>query len=85
MPTMTPDSCELLLTLAADCRAKQKQYFAARKKSDLRIALAAEFALDAFLVKCQTPEQGDDEEALELWQEGDEPEREPTFPGFEEG
>ena len=84
MPTMTPDACELLLTLAADCRAKQKQYFAARKKSDLRIALAAEFALDAYLVKCQTAEENEEEEALELWEESEEPETEPTFPGFSE-
>ena len=84
MPTMTPDACQLLLVLAEDCRAKQKQYFAARKKSDLRIALAAEFALDAYIVKCQTQEDEDENDALELWQDGDEPEREPTFPGFEE-
>ena len=82
MPTLTPDACQLLLVLAEDCRAKQKQYFAARKQSDLRIALAAEFALDAFLVKCQTAEDSEEDDALELW--GDEPEREPTFPGFEE-
>ena len=84
MPTMTPDVCALLLHLADDCRAKQKQYFATRRKPALRAALAAEFALDAYLVKCQTPEDSEEEDALELRFDADEPESEPTFPGFEE-
>ena len=85
MPTLTPDACELLLHLADDCRAKQKQYFATRKKPALRAALAAEFALDAYLVKCQTPETDEDETALELRFDVEEaPESDPTFPGFEE-
>ena len=82
MPIMTPDACDLLLTLAADCRSKQQQYFATRKKPDFRSALAAEFALDAYLVKCQTSEASEEEDALELWEH--EPQSEPTFPGFEE-